>query len=427
MDVEKVRKETKGVSEGLVHFHHSGCSLPPDCVVDSQIDYIREEAVRGGYETQNVKAKRLEKVYESIGRLIHADPEEIALTESCTAAWRDCFDFFCRQTALGEDDIILTAHTEYCSNVIAMLQLRSSKVKVEKIPTTPPHFDLDLDRLSARLEEDFQGAKKIKMICLTWVATSGGQVLTCLPWIGALAKNYRIPFLLDACQAVGQMRVDVKEIGCDALAAAGRKFLRGPRGTGFLFLKKDHFQESLHQRSSEFDRDKEPPRLDLNGAFWSAEGEYTFSAKTPSARQFELWEASYSLRVGLGAAVDYLLEVGVDAVEQRISHLSQYLREKLSLEGFHLTDAGSKQCALVTFTRKETSVPIDQPFVEKVQEILREKHRINLGTSRREYSLWDFSQRSLTHVWRASVHYFNTETEIDLLVSTLSSVVSSLL
>jgi selenocysteine lyase/cysteine desulfurase len=284
-------------------------------------------------------------------------------------------------------DRILTAEAEYAANYVAFLQMaRRTGVAIDVVPS-----DRDGALDTAALERMIDG--RVKLIAITWVPTNGGLVNPAAA-VGKIARAHGIPYLLDACQAVGQMPVDVAAIGCDMLAATGRKFLRGPRGTGFLYVRR-----SLLDRL-------EPPMIDHFAAPWVARDRYQLR---DDARRFETWENNYAARAGLGAAVDYALDLGLDAIEARCRALADRLRAGLAdIPGITLRDLGRQPSAIVSFTvagHDAKDVVAGAAHAD-----------ITIGASQPSSTLIDAEARSLPPLVRASPHYYNTEDEIDRLV-----------
>jgi cysteine desulfurase / selenocysteine lyase len=212
-----------------------------------------------------------------------------------------------------------------------------------------------------------------------------------------VTREAGVPYLLDACQSVGQLAVDVADIDCDFLSATGRKYLRGPRGTGFLYVRRGIIDQL------------EPPFLDLHAARWTAPDAYDIRR---DARRFENWETNYAAKIGLGVAVDYALSWGIDAIEERIEALAERLRNMLrDVDGVTVHDQGQRQCGIVTFTL--AGVPS-----QDVQRRLAEQG-INVSVSLVEYARLDLSHRKLPDLVRASVHYYNTDDELDRLIHAL--------
>jgi cysteine desulfurase/selenocysteine lyase len=381
LDVERARAETPGC-RNVTHLNNAGASLPPQPVLDAVIDHLRLEASIGGYEAAAARLDRVEHAYDAVAELLGARREEIALVENATRAWDMAF----YALPLGPGDRILTATSEYASNVIAFLQLaRRRGVRVEVVPDDPSG-QLDVEALRGMLDE------RVKLIAVNHVPTHNGLVNPAAE-IGKVALQAGVPYLLDACQSVGQMPVDVTEIGCDLLSATGRKFLRGPRGTGFLFVS-----ERLLGRL-------EPPFLDLFAATWTAPGEFEIR---PDARRFESWESSLACRIGLGVAVGYALGVGLEAIEERVTRLAADLRRRLrAIPGVWVHDRGERQCGIVTFSLAAHEAG------EVVAALAR--RRINVNQLWPEAARHDFEARDLPELVRASVHYYNTQDELDAL------------
>ena len=299
IDLDRARAETPGVAN-VLHLNNAGASLPPAPVVARMIGYLEREAAIGGYEAEAEAEPEIDAVYDSIARMIGAARDEIAVCENATRAWDMAFYSF----PFGPGDRILTSGAEYSSNFLAMLQVaRRTGAIVEVIPDTPTG-ESSVDALESMLDE------RVRLVAVTHVPSHSGLVNPAAE-IGRLTRARGIPFLLDACQSVGQMPIDVEAIGCDMLAATSRKFLRGPRGMGFLYVRRD-LAEGL-----------EPPFIDYRSARWTSRGEYRVE---DGARRFENWEANYAAKLGLGVAVDYALAWGLDAIESRVVALADRLR-----------------------------------------------------------------------------------------------------
>jgi selenocysteine lyase/cysteine desulfurase len=287
-------------------------------------------------------------------------------------------------------DRILTAVAEYISNYIAYIQV-AERAGVEVVPVpSDEHGQVSVDALRRLVDE------RVKLIAITHVPTNGGLVNPAAE-IGAVAREAGIPYLLDACQSVGQLSVDVEEIGCDVLSATGRKYLRGPRGTGFLYV-----------RSSLLDR-LEPPFLDMRAADWVEPDRYELR---PDAIRFEEWEQAYAAKAGLATAIDYALGWGLDSIWQRVAALGESLRDRLGeIEGVTVRDLGAVRCGIVTFT-------VAGVEASDLKEHLARK-RINVTASPRSSTLLDSRARALPDLVRASVHYYNTDEELDQLVESV--------
>src|SRR6266516_5416159 len=385
IDVERARSETPGC-EHVTHLNNAGSSLPPQPVLDVVVGHLELEARIGGYEAHEQNEAAIERFYGAAAELLGARPEEIAFSSSATRAWDMAFYAFPFETG----DRILTAVAEYVSNYIAYLQIAErTGVEVVAVPNDE-HGQVSVDALRELVDD------RVKLIAITHVPTNGGLVNPAE--IGAVAREAGIPYLLDACQSVGQLPVDVGEIGYDVLSATGRKYLRGPRGTGLLYV-----------RSSLLDR-LEPPFLDMRAADWVEPDNYELR---PDALRFEEWEQSYATKIGLATAVDYALSWGVDAIWERVAALGDSLRARLGeVEGVTVRDLGAVRCGIVTFT-------VDDVEASELKDRLAREH-INVTVSPPSSTLLDSTARSLPDLVRASVHYYNTDQELDRLVDHVS-------
>lgn len=391
IDLERARRETPGVSS-VLHFNNAGSSLPPVGVVDAQIDYLQLEARIGGYEAAARDHDAIEHVYDAAASLIGAQPEEIAIIENATRAWDMAF----YAVPFQAGDRILTAMAEYGSNYIAYLQTaRKTGARVEVIPNDESG-QVSVDALRNLIDD------RVKLISITHVPTNGGLVNP-VEEIGKVAREANILYLIDACQSVGQLPVDVNAIGCDMLSTTGRKYLRGPRGTGFLYVRESVLEEL------------EPPLLDMRAATWVAADRYEVR---PDARRFENWETNYAAKVGLAAAIDYASDWGIESVWERVRQLATTLRERLDLiAGVDIRDQGVVRCGIVTFTVEGTDAA----------EIQREltSRDMNVTVSRTPSTRLDMESRGLTSVVRASVHYYNSEDEIDQFCRAVERIASA--
>jgi len=378
IDVERARRDTPAATN-VLHFNNAGAALMPVPVLRAQIDHLELEAASGGYEAAAVADDRIEGVYRSIARLLNARADEIALVENATVAWDMAF----YSITLGPGDRILTAQAEYASNYIAFLQVaRRTGARVDVVPSNADG-EVDINAIERMIDG------RVKLIAITHVPTNGGLVNPAAA-IGRVARAHGILYLLDACQSVGQMPIDVAAIGCDMLSATGRKYLRGPRGTGFLYVRRDILDRL------------EPPFLDLQAATWVAPDRYEMR---PDARRFENWERNVAGQLGLGAAVDYALGWGLEAIAARIEPLAADLRRRLA-EIRHVTvrDLGLRPCGIVTFT-------VDGAAAQDIVARLRARS-INCSASTPSSTLLDARARQLPDLVRASVHYYNTKDEV---------------
>jgi len=387
IDVERARAETPGVGH-VTHLNSAGSSLMPKPVFDGVVGHVELEARIGGYEAHEANEEAIERFYGATAELIGARPSEIAFCSSATRAWDMAFYAF----RFERGDRILTSVADYISNYLAFLQV-AERVGVE-IVTVPndEQGQVSVERLGELVDE------RVKLIAITHVPTNGGLVNP-VEEIGPIARAAGIPYLVDACQSVGQMPVDVDAIGCDALSATGRKFLRGPRGSGFLYVR-----SGLLERL-------EPPLVDMRAADWVAPDRYELRR---DGRRFEEWEQDYAAKVGLARAVDYALERGLEPIWERVHALAASLREQLAeLDGVTVRDAGETKAAIVTFD--VAGFP-----AEEIKEALA-RERINVTVSATTSAVIESIERGLPDLVRASPHYFNTEEELEQLVATVAA------
>ncbi|WP_037359836.1 aminotransferase class V-fold PLP-dependent enzyme [Amycolatopsis orientalis] len=378
-DVDTARKETPGC-ETVVHFNNAGAALMPRPVLDGVIGHLNLEASIGGYEAAAAANDALEGVYPSAARLLGCAPDEIAFLDSATRAWD--LAFFAIPFRPG--DRVLTSEAEYASNFIAYLQAAERHgIEVAVVPNDESG-QISVPRLREMLDD------RVRLVSLTHVPTNGGLVNPAAE-VGRAAREAGVLFLLDACQSAGQIPLDVDAIGCDLLSLTGRKYLRGPRGTGILYVRRERLAELA------------PPMLDLHAAKWVARDRYEMRE---DARRFESWEFNVAAKIGFGAAVDYALGWDLDAIWERVSRLAADLRLRLDeLPGVRVRDVGAEQCGIVSFT-------VDAMTGDAVKTTLAQ-HSINVSVSRAPSTRWDMEHRGLAEVVRASLHYYNTVEEID--------------
>ncbi len=378
IDIDAVRADTPAC-ESLLHFNNAGAALMPDPVYKTVADHLSLEREIGGYEAADKAEDALQGFYDALAGLLGAKPGEIAYVENATRAWDMAF----YSLPLREGDRIITHGSEYASNYLAFLQQAKRRGLVIDLAPSDASGQIDVAALAGLI------GPKTRLIAITHVPTQGGLVNPAAE-VGRVAREHGLLYLLDACQSVGQIDLDVKKLGCHILSGTGRKFLRGPRGTGFLYVS-DEIVETL-----------DPPFIDLYAATWSETDSYTLAE---GALRFENWESYVAGRLGLGEAVRYALKLGLPAIENRVTELGAALREGLSgIAGVTLRDLGERRCGIVSFDKEG-----EDPAALAAR--LR-RDGINISTSTANNARLDLAARGLASVARASVHYYNTQAEI---------------
>jgi selenocysteine lyase/cysteine desulfurase len=387
IDVGRARRETPGCAN-VLHLNNAGASLQPDPVIAAVNRHLEREVALGGYEAERDAEEALAHVYDAAAALLGGAPDEIAVLESASRAWAMAF----YAIPFRRGDRILTATAEYASNYIAYLQVAERTGAVIEVVPDDEDGALSVDALAAMMDD------RVKLVSVTHMPTSGGLVNPAEA-IGRVTRDHDCIYLLDACQTVGQMPIDVGAIGCDVLTTTGRKYLRGPRGTGLLWARRELIATLA------------PPMLDLHSAEWSAHDGFTIR---PDARRFEMWEANYAAKLGLGAALEYAAGWTLEAIWQRVRTLADRLRSGLTDVGATITDTGSVRGGIVTFTL----AGVEPAALRDAMTPLG----VNIWTSSMSSTRIDMEQRGLTDIVRASVHYYNTDAEIDRFCDLVSEV-----
>jgi len=390
-EVAQLRAETIGTTQ-KIHFNNAGSSLNPDVVVDTVINYLREEATHGGYEIEDKYKRELNNTYELIAKLINADADEIAIVENASTAWGIAFNGI----GFKPGDEIITCEMEYVTNIIGFLNVQKTLGVSLKIIPNDAQGNFPLDVFEQAI------SPKTKLIAMTQIPSTAGGMIPVVE-IGKIASRHNVLYLVDACQSAGQIPLDVKQIGCDMLSVTGRKYLRAPRGTGFLFVRKE-IQDSLKL-------------LFMDGYSAPTVSLHDFKPRG-DARRFELYEKNRALTLGLGKAVDYALNIGLDRIWERIQYLATLLRRELAaIEGITVHDFGAQQCGIITFSVKG----LENAFVKNK---LADKN-INVSVGKAISTLIYMDKHHLPSNVRASVHYYNTEEEIQILCAELKSMLVS--
>ncbi len=388
--IQQLRADTPGVQH-CIHFNNAGAALMPQPVIDAIQQHLWLEATIGGYEAEAVAQAGIEDFYTIIAQLLNCRPDNVAYAASATDAYNRALS----AVPFAEDDVIVTTNNDYVSNQVAFLELQK-RYGVQLIRAADlPAGGVDVDSV-----QDLMRRHSPKLVAVTHVPTNSGLVQD-IAAIGAICAEMDILYLVDACQSVGQIPLDVNAIQCDFLSGTFRKFLRGPRGAGFLYVSDKALELEL-----------EPLFVDLHSATWLAPDVYELRQ---DGRRFELWERPFALLLGAKTCASYALQVGMPDIAQRVHYLAELCRNQLSaIPGVRNLDEGTERCGIATF-----SLPNWQPDALKAHLAQR---RINITIPRFSNAVIDFTRKSVDWALRVSPHYYNTEAEIEILVAALSEL-----
>lgn len=387
-DLNLVRQDTPGLSS-RVHLDNCGSSLMPRPVIDVMKAFLDSEMHLGGYVAQEQHSATLSAVYTSLASLFGGQKTDYALTGGAVDAWSRAF----YSIPLGSNDNIVTMYNEYCSNYVSCLQRAKNEGVEVRVARPDASGKLDLNHLSKLIDDN------TKIVSITHVPSSSGQVAD-VAAIATIAKKYGAIYLLDACQSVGQMPVNFERIGCDIATATSRKFLRGPRGVGFMYIN-----EATRRRI-------EPAMLTNQSAAWSKDNEYELLG---DATMFEMWERSCLNQLGFGAALKYLLDFGADKLMGQTQEVAASLRQAIYTQsGIVPVCQPDANAAIITFN-KEGRVAAD------IRAELA-KRDITVQVSSVFHTRLDLGARNIQSAIRVSPHYYNSLAEFDQFLTALGDL-----
>lgn len=386
------RADTEAVAAGRIHLNNAGASLMPRPVHQAIVQHLQREVSLGGYEAADLARDAIHKAHDDVARLIGATARNVAVVENATVAFAQALSAF----DFEPGDAIVTSRNDYSSNQLMYLSLAQRRgVRVLRAEDLPAG-GADPDSVAKLVRTE-----RPKLVAITHVPTNSGLVQR-VEEIGRICAEHDVPYLVDACQSVGQLPIDVQQLHCTYLAATARKFLRGPRGVGFLYVSDAALEAGNY-----------PLYIDLHGARWTEADSFEL---VDDATRFENWEFAYALVLGQGAAAEYAGRVGVADAGRYASGLAQRAREQLAnIEGVRVLDAGEELCAIVT-------VEIAGHDARDVVRMLREE-AINTSALDRTSAVIDMDDKQAHSALRISPHYYNTQREIDIAVGAIEAIV----
>lgn len=396
IDIDAERAATPGCQR-ITHLNNAGAALPTVATVGAVVDHLHLEAERGGYEAEASVADRVQGLRSAAARLLGADVGEVVITGSDTQSWTRALWGFALGGGIGPNQRILADRLAYNSHYLGLLQVGElTGASVEVVPSTPDGT-VDPDALEGML-----ASEDVALVSITHVGTHRG-LINPVEAVGAACRRAGAPFFLDACQSVGQLPVDVEQIGCDVATATGRKWLRGPRGTGLLYVR-----SRLAERLV-------PPGISESSAIWQDAAHYQLRPGAARLLEFEVPVAAY---LGLGVAIDHALALGLDAIASRVGALGERLRHALGgIERVALHDGGHHRSGIVTFT-----VAGAEP---ELVAATASSAGINISVSRSPWAVLDMAAPRPSAVVRASPHYYNTEGELDRLTEVVEALAAT--
>lgn len=368
------------------YLNNAGSSLMSHETINSVIDHLSLECRVGGYRAASMCELQIEDFYGLAAKLVGAPSSTcIAFMDSASRAWNMAL----YGLPLCDGDEIVTLSSEFGTNLVSIFHF-ASKVgaKVTVLECDPSGF-FDMSELRKCLE---RGAR---LIAISHVAAHA-SIVNPVEEIGKLVAQFEALYLVDGCQAAGQMDIDVVEIGCHAYTATGRKWLRGPRGTGFLYVKESSLISPLYvdlaSADLAFGNDGKPSGVTIGS----------------DARRFELWERSIASMIGLKVALSQYLALDQNDVHARMRTASLDLRKCISANSnLKLIGNEASNSSIVGFYTLD-------PSREDALKRAFEDAEIQISTM----GDWDcpmhFPKNGAGSIFRLSPHYYTEHDTVDL-------------
>ena len=372
-----------------INFNNAGASKNPKFVVNKIKEYLDEEVIFGGYYAAEKNKKHIINFYKNLSFLINCHESEISFVPSSTYGW----NFFLDSVNLEKGDNTIIFDNEYGNNFLSLLKKKNVEIRVSEIDT---NGKICLSNLKKKID------KKTKIICVCHIASQSGNIQN-VEEICKVSKklNNQIIFLLDACQSIGHIKIDVKKINCDVMVGSGRKYLRGPRGTGFMYIK-DSIKKNIR-----------PSIFDSRSCVLKKMKTILYKKNL-----FETFEFPPALIIGLSESLSYLNKLGIKKIEKKIKNLSIYFRKKI------------KKINSVTVYENPlllsgiNTMSVEKKPVEKIHKYLLKKNILTSICST-STSYHHFEKMNVKKLLRISFHHYNTRKEIDYLVEVLNDLAKS--
>lgn len=371
-----------------VYVNSAAASPPPRQVVDTSIDYLQKTASLGPYlpSFREEVYQKIEETREKAAKFIGAKTSEMAFVKNGTEG----INFIANGLTWNKGDEIILADIEFHSNYTPWLKLRDKKKVHLKIIKTDFSGVIDVNLIEQEI------SNRTKLITVSHLSNASGA-LQHIEKICEIAKKRDVLTLINASQTLGLIPINVQELDCDFLTGCGRKWLRGPEGSGILYIR-ESLVESI-----------EPTIIGWGGTTWDFEtNEYYYLS---TARRVEAGCPIVPSILGLGAAIDYAQNIGIEEIVTKVEALTRYSFQQLSvIEGIAIYGPKNieNRLAIIPFNVEGLHPDEITNYLEKNNII------IESGTFMANMLLQHYGINKMV---RISPHYFNTKVEIDFIVT----------
>jgi cysteine desulfurase/selenocysteine lyase len=311
LDVEKIRRDFPMIQNHpeLIYFDSAATSLKPQCVIDAVNDFYTNHTCnvhRGDYAIAAQNDRLYDGTREFIARLIHCEPKEVVYTFNVTHAMNQ-IAYGLSKGYLKKGDVVLLDQAEHASNLLPWFRLQDELgIKIEYIPTDK-QANISLDAFKKALHAG------VKVAAVAQVTNVLGSIQP-IKEMAAAAHEIGALMVVDGAQSVPHMAVDVKDLDVDFMGFSGHKMC-GPDGTGILYGKYD----LLKDMAPLFEGGDMNARFKSDGSVIFKEAPVKFEAGTPNIEGI----------IGLGAAAEYLMSIGMDNIHAYEKDLRKYFCDKM--------------------------------------------------------------------------------------------------